>query len=82
VLHGVDLHIDTCQSKPASDGAASGRVGCCSGLKKQKDRPKAAANDDDDPFLPHLFFQCRIVHEVSADFFRTPPLGGWVSLTP
>ena len=52
--------------------ASGGRVGRRSGLKKQKDRPKAAANDDDDPFLPHLFFQCRIVHEVSADFFRTP----------
>ena len=24
------------------------------------------------PILPHLDFRCRIVHEVSADFFRTP----------
>ena len=60
-----------------SDGAPCGRTGRRSGLKKQKGRPKAAAIDDDYPFLPHLFFRCRIVHEVSADFFRTPsPQGG------
>jgi hypothetical protein len=35
------------------------------------------------PFLPHLFFRCRIVREVSADFFKTPsPEGAGVSLTP
>jgi len=80
VLHGVDLHIDTCQSKPASDGAASGRVGCCYGLKKQKGRQKAATNYDYELFLPHLFFRCRIVGGISADFFKTPNQRG--SLTP
>jgi hypothetical protein len=39
--------------------------------------PKAAAIDDYYPFLPHQFFRCRIVREVSADFFRTlTPQGG------
>jgi hypothetical protein len=60
-----------------SHGAPCGRTGRRSGLKKQKGRPRAAANDDDEPFLPHLFFRCRIVGGISADFFKTPsPEGG------
>ena len=38
-----------------TDGAPRGRPGGCVGLKKQKSRPEAAANDDDDLKIPHLF---------------------------
>ena len=60
-----------------TDGAPRGRPGGCVGLKKQKSRPKAAANDDDDLKVPHLFSRCLIVHRFSAIFFNHPsPWGG------
>jgi len=33
------------------------------------------------PFVPHLFFQCRIVGGISADFFRTPSPEGVVGVS-
>ena len=42
------------------------------GLKKHKNRPKAAANDLNPPILPQLFFRCQIVSRISTDFFRIP----------
>ncbi len=60
--------------------AKCGWVGRRFGLKKQKDRPKAAEIMSTTPILPHLFLRCRIVGGVSAGFFRTPtPRGGWAT---
>lgn len=40
-------------------------------MKNQKDRPEAAEITSTNPFLPHLFFRCRIMGGISADFFGT-----------